>query len=110
MIGYGSEDDHFVVELTWNTGVSEYKRGNDFLGVTIISRESLARAKASKCAVREVEPDLYFLESPDGYPFYLIDKPQPTEKGWEFFLLICLIFVLVTFSSHCFPSLYNQKF
>lgn len=30
MIGYGPEDDYFVLELTYNYGVSEYKRGNDF--------------------------------------------------------------------------------
>jgi len=30
MIGYGSEDDHFVLELTYNYTVKEYKRGNDF--------------------------------------------------------------------------------
>ena len=30
MIGYGPEDDHFVLELTYNYGVKEYKLGNDF--------------------------------------------------------------------------------
>lgn len=30
MAGYGSEDDHFVVELTYNYGIKEYKLGNDF--------------------------------------------------------------------------------
>lgn len=29
MIGYGSEDDHFVLELTYNYTVKEYQRGND---------------------------------------------------------------------------------
>lgn len=31
MIGYGSEDHHFVVELTYNYGIGEYRLGNDFL-------------------------------------------------------------------------------
>lgn len=30
MIGYGCEDDHFVLELTYNYTIKEYKRGNDF--------------------------------------------------------------------------------
>lgn len=27
MIGYGSEDTHFVVELTYNYGISAYAKG-----------------------------------------------------------------------------------
>lgn len=30
MVGYGPEDNHFVVELTYNYGLKAYKRGNDF--------------------------------------------------------------------------------
>lgn len=30
MVGYGNEDDHFVLELTYNYPVSSYKLGNDF--------------------------------------------------------------------------------
>ena len=30
MVGYGPEDNHFVMELTYNYGMKEYKRGNDF--------------------------------------------------------------------------------
>jgi hypothetical protein len=37
MAGYGVEDDHFVVELTYNYGIKEYKLGNDFQ-VTIFLR------------------------------------------------------------------------
>ena len=35
MAGYGAEDDHFVMELTYNYGIKEYKLGNDFL-VTVV--------------------------------------------------------------------------
>lgn len=31
MVGYGPEDNHFVVELTYNYGIKNYKLGNDFL-------------------------------------------------------------------------------
>jgi len=30
MVGYGEEDNHFVVELTYNYGIKSYKKGNDF--------------------------------------------------------------------------------
>lgn len=30
MVGFGPEDNHFVVELTYNYGIKEYKLGNDF--------------------------------------------------------------------------------
>ena len=30
MVGYGPEDNHFVVELTYNYGIGSYKLGNDF--------------------------------------------------------------------------------
>ena len=30
MVGYGEEDNHFVVELTYNYGVKKYERGNDY--------------------------------------------------------------------------------
>ena len=35
MVGFGPEDDHFVMELTYNYGISTYKMGNDFIGITI---------------------------------------------------------------------------
>ena len=30
MVGYGPEDSHFVVELTYNYGIKQYQKGNDF--------------------------------------------------------------------------------
>jgi len=30
MIGYGEEDRHFVLELTYNYGIGSYQLGNDF--------------------------------------------------------------------------------
>ncbi|PIO71789.1 hypothetical protein TELCIR_06303 [Teladorsagia circumcincta] len=31
MVGYGSEDDHFVIELTYNYEIGSYRLGNDFM-------------------------------------------------------------------------------
>jgi len=79
MVGYGPEDNHFVVELTYNYNISNYKLGNDFQGITIQSSECLARAKQAGWPIVEEEGRVV-LEAPGGYRFYVIDKPQPTDR------------------------------
>ncbi|XP_046965126.1 glyoxalase domain-containing protein 4 [Vanessa cardui] len=79
MIGYGPEDTHFVVELTYNYGITYYEQGNDFLGLTIQSSESLKRAAAANWPIKE-QNGLKYIEAPGGYKFYIIDKPQPEDK------------------------------
>lgn len=79
MIGYGPEDTHFVVELTYNYGITYYEQGNDFLGLTIQSSESLKRAEAANWPVKE-QNGLKYVEAPGGYKFNIIDKPQPLDK------------------------------
>ncbi|KAL4714522.1 hypothetical protein ACJJTC_006568 [Scirpophaga incertulas] len=79
MIGYGPEDSHFVVELTYNYGITHYEQGNDFLGLTIQSSESLKRAVANSWPIKD-QNGIKYVEAPGGYKFYIIDKPQPTDK------------------------------
>ncbi|KAG7307539.1 hypothetical protein JYU34_007745 [Plutella xylostella] len=79
MVGYGPEDTHFVVELTYNYGITEYEMGNDFMGLTIQSSESLKRAAAMNWPIKE-QAGVKYLEAPGGYRFYVIDKPQPVDK------------------------------
>lgn len=79
MIGYGPEDTHFVVELTYNYGITHYEKGNDFLGITIQSSESLQRAALNNWPVMESN-GMKYVEAPGGYRFYIIDKPQPVDK------------------------------
>ena len=43
MIGYGPEDNHFVMELTYNYGIKQYKRGNDFQVKRIIGSAKIVR-------------------------------------------------------------------
>lgn len=80
MIGYGPEDNHFVVELTYNYGISEYKSGNDFRGITISSKEAIDRAKSNGWPVEE-ENGKFVLQAPGGYKYYIINEPQPEDKG-----------------------------
>ncbi|XP_076752342.1 glyoxalase domain-containing protein 4 [Xylocopa sonorina] len=78
MIGYGPEDTHFVIELTYNYGIKEYKLGNDFGGITIRSREALQRARTDGWPVKE-ENGKFVLEAPGGYKYYVVDEPQPVD-------------------------------
>lgn len=79
MVGYGPEDSHFVVELTYNYGVGSYKLGNDFLGLTIQSREAIQRARSHDWPITE-EAGCHVVRAPGGYKFFLLDAPQPTDK------------------------------
>lgn len=79
MIGYGPEDSHFVIELTYNYGIKEYESGNDFRGITIKSKEAIERARANGWPISE-EGGKFVLEAPGGYKYYLINEPQPKDK------------------------------
>lgn len=80
MMGYGPEDSHFVIELTYNYGVDNYKLGNDFLGITLKSSIVLENAKKVGCPI-EVEDTISYVTAPGGYRFYVIDEPQPVDNG-----------------------------
>ncbi|XP_043499597.1 glyoxalase domain-containing protein 4 isoform X1 [Polistes fuscatus] len=79
MIGYGPEDNHFVVELTYNYGISHYESGNDFRGITIRSKEAIDRAKSNGWPIQE-ENGKFVLQAPGGYKYYIINEPQPKDK------------------------------
>jgi len=79
MVGYGPEDNHFVVELTYNYGIGEYKLGNDFLGLTIQSKEAIENAKKLNWPITQ-EGETHVVEAPGGYRFYLLNKSQPTDS------------------------------
>ena len=70
MIGYGSEDTNFVVELTYNYTIGNYKLGNDFLGLTISVPESnIPDFKQSDTS------NLGCVTAPDGYKFFYENGP-----------------------------------
>jgi len=75
MVGYGPEDSHFVVELTYNYNIGTYSMGNDFMGITIQSTSITDKAKKAGYSV-ENEGSLKVVKSPDGHLFKLIEKPS----------------------------------
>lgn len=89
-LGFGPEDSHFVVELTYNYGVDSYDIGTGF-GHFAIATEDIyklvedIRAKGGK-VTREPGPVkggktvIAFVQDPDGYIFELIQRgptPEP---------------------------------
>jgi len=76
MVGYGPEDNHFVVELTYNYPIKSYEKGNDFIGISIKDREILERAKKHSWPIINGNT----LEAPGGYKFFIIDEPQPIDR------------------------------
>ncbi|KAH0450950.1 hypothetical protein IEQ34_021642 [Dendrobium chrysotoxum] len=89
-LGYGPEDSHFVVELTYNYGVEKYDIGTGFghFGVAVedvAKTVDLIKAKGGK-VTREPGPVkggksiIAFIEDPDGYKFELLERgptPEP---------------------------------
>eukprot|EP00250_Pteridium_aquilinum_P011654 c20218_g1_i1 orf=326-1471(-) len=89
-LGYGPEDSHFVVELTYNYGVDKYDIGSGFghFGVAmedVYKTVELIKAKGGKVS-REPGPVkggstvIAFVEDPDGYKFELLQRgptPEP---------------------------------
>ncbi|XP_031250633.1 probable lactoylglutathione lyase, chloroplastic [Pistacia vera] len=89
-LGYGPEDSHFVIELTYNYGVDKYDIGTGFghFGIAVedvAKTVELIKAKGGK-VTREPGPVkggntvIAFIEDPDGYKFELLERgptPEP---------------------------------
>ncbi|KAJ1685075.1 hypothetical protein LUZ63_016465 [Rhynchospora breviuscula] len=89
-LGYGPEDSHFVVELTYNYGVHQYDIGTGFghFGIAVedvAKTVDLIKAKGGKVtrepgSVKGGETVIAFVEDPDGYKFELLERgptPEP---------------------------------
>lgn len=66
---------------TYNYGLSTYKLGNDFLGLTIQSSQVLKNATTHDWPIKDKETGAPYLEAPGGYRFYIIDADQPQDSG-----------------------------
>lgn len=115
MVGFGPEDDHFVVELTYNYGVGEYTLGNDFRvckvrlnllkkvkvlcdcvlvslqGITLQSSKAVSNARRLGWPLTQVAEALYLIPAPGGYPFYLVDKEEPSSGECRDLVLFCFL-------------------
>lgn len=75
MIGYGPEDTHFVLELTYNYGVEGYRLGNDLNHIAIESCAAYANLTSpnNTYPYTQVESSKNVVEAkaPDGYKFLI---------------------------------------
>jgi len=91
MVGYGEEDNHFVVELTYNYGQKLYELGNDFQYITVASCNNHHKHKNNILQNGKNENYPFettsnsddrvetFVFSPDGHRFKIV--PEDEEKG-----------------------------
>lgn len=89
-VGYGDEQDHTVLELTYNWGVESYNLGDAFGHIAIEVDDAYAaceavRAKGGK-VTREAGPMKHgttviaFVEDPDGYKIEFIQKGSGNDS------------------------------
>eukprot|EP00249_Psilotum_nudum_P008210 c21121_g1_i1 orf=84-1175(+) len=88
-LGYGPEDSHFVVELTYNYGVQKYNLGTGFghFGIAVEDVQKtveLIKAKGGKVSrepgpVKGGKTVIAFVEDPDEYKFELIQRAPTPE-------------------------------
>ncbi|KXZ50889.1 hypothetical protein GPECTOR_14g138 [Gonium pectorale] len=81
MIGYGPEDDNFVLELTYNYGVKSYQLGNDYEAITIHSKRVYANLVAQGLGTpltRGSGAPVLEVAAPDGYRFHVVDADPST--------------------------------
>jgi lactoylglutathione lyase len=81
-VGYGSESEHAVLELTYNYGVDHYDLGTGFghmaVGVTDVTAACQQVRNAGGTVTREPGPVkggttvIAFVQDPDGYKIELI--------------------------------------
>eukprot|EP00271_Cylindrocystis_brebissonii_P016137 TRINITY_DN39361_c0_g1_i1.p1 TRINITY_DN39361_c0_g1~~TRINITY_DN39361_c0_g1_i1.p1 ORF type:complete len:384 (+),score=95.90 TRINITY_DN39361_c0_g1_i1:126-1277(+) len=97
-LGYGAEESHFVIELTYNYGKDKYDLGTGFghFGVSVedvAKTVELVKAKGGKVA-REAGPVkggntvIAFVEDPDGYKFELLQRPSTPEPFCQVMLRV----------------------
>jgi lactoylglutathione lyase len=83
-VGYGSEDAHAVIELTYNYGVDHYDMGNAFGHLAIEVPDAYKACETVKAkggsVSREAGPVkggstvIAFVQDPDGYKIELIQQ------------------------------------
>ena len=87
MIGYGAEDANFVLELTYNYGVREYERGNDFNHIRILSSKAFKSLSESGYPFTRCPDGFLQVADPDGYRF-LVGEHDDRDRLSELSLFV----------------------
>ncbi|MCP9259080.1 Glyoxalase domain-containing protein 4 [Dirofilaria immitis] len=75
MVGYGSEDDHFVLELTYNYPISSYK-----LGICIRSTDVFENCRNYQMSTIMMNGEVE-VKDPDGHKFYILPSGPGSVVG-----------------------------
>ncbi|ESL11288.1 lactoylglutathione lyase-like protein [Trypanosoma rangeli SC58] len=87
-LGYGTESETAVLELTYNYGQREYKHGDAYghiaIGVEDVNGE-VARLRAMNVPIDYESGDgfMAFIVDPDGYSIELLNTEQMIQKARE---------------------------
>uniref|UniRef100_A0A915C1X3 VOC domain-containing protein n=1 Tax=Parascaris univalens TaxID=6257 RepID=A0A915C1X3_PARUN len=82
MVGYGEEDKHFVIELTYNYPIGSYKLGNDFKGIYIESSAVFNTCKEQRKG--EITAcGLLHLYDPDGHSFFVKESSRQINQIYK---------------------------
>lgn len=83
-VGYGDEDEHAVLELTYNYGITEYELGTGYGHIAVAVPDAVATCAAIRAVggtvTREPGPVkggmtvIAFVQDPDGYKIELIQR------------------------------------
>lgn len=76
MVGYKHEHQSFVLELTYNYGIKEYKLGNEFGGVVIKSTGIIENVKSNNYPFEDIagsNGDI-LIRAPDGFKFFIFNQ------------------------------------
>ena len=80
MIGYGDEDNNFVLELTYNYGIRAYERGNDFHYVKVLSNKAVQNIKQNEYPSKLNSDGFYEIIDPNGYKFLVGENKVDHNK------------------------------
>jgi len=86
MVGFGAEDNHFVVELTYNYGIKNYKLGDDFQNIQITSEKIITNARENSYKFENLKDGNFSLSAPGGYQFVV----NETQKQGDPVTAVCL--------------------
>ncbi|KAF8357623.1 glod-4, partial [Pristionchus pacificus] len=80
MVGYGEEDNHFVVEMTYNYEIGAYTKGDDLHGLYVDNKEVFDQLASNGASCWD-EDNRLRLRDPDGHSIFVggetpIGKPS----------------------------------
>lgn len=85
MVGYGDEDNNFVVELTYNYGVRFYKLGNDYGYLRVASNKARESIEKASYPFKQTVSGDYEIVDPDGYKFLVTKGDTNRVNGLSLF-------------------------